>query len=55
MELYKNFLMDQAANKPLPGAKREDVSWWILEAVGEISKETVKNARQKKGYSYYEE
>ena len=55
MELYTNFLMDQAANNPLPGAKREDVSWWILEAVGEISKETVKNARQKKGYSYYEE
>ena len=54
-KLYTKFLMDQDANKPLSGAKREDLSQWILKAVGAISRETVKNAWRKKGCSYFEE
>ncbi len=47
--------MSQDADQPLSGAKSEDVSQWILDMVGAISKETVKNAWRKKGYSYFEE
>jgi hypothetical protein len=46
--------MNQDADQPLSGAKREDVSQWILDAVGAISKETAKNAWRKKEYSYFE-
>jgi len=53
-KLYTKFLMNQDAKQPLSGAKREDVSKWILDAVGAISEETVKNAWCKKGYSYFE-
>jgi hypothetical protein len=53
-KLYTKFLMDQDANQPLSGAKRKDVSQWILDAVGAISEETVKNAWHKKEYSYFE-
>jgi hypothetical protein len=53
-KLYTKFLMNQDANQPLSGAKRKDVSQWILNAVGAISEETVKNAWRKKGYSYFE-
>ena len=52
-KLYTEFLMNHDADQPLSGAKREDVSQWVLDAVGAISKETVKNAWRKKGYSYY--
>jgi hypothetical protein len=54
-KLYTKFLMKQDADQPLSGAKCEDVSQWILDAVGAISEETVKNAWFKKGYSYFEE
>ena len=54
-KLYTKLLMNQDADQPLSGAKREDVSRWILDAVGAISKETVKNAWRKKGYSYFKE
>ena len=54
-KLYTKFLMNQDADQLLSGAKRKDVSQWILEAVGAISKETVKNAWRKKGYSYFKE
>ena len=47
--------MSQDADQPLSGAKSEDVSQWILDTVGAISKGTVKNAWRKKGYSYFEE
>ena len=53
-KFYTKFLMNQDANQPLSGAKREDVSQWILGAVGAISEETVKNAWSKKGCSYFE-
>ena len=53
-KLYTRFLMNQDADQPLSGAKRKDVSQWILDGVGAISKETVKNAWRKKGYSYFE-
>jgi hypothetical protein len=53
-KLYTKFLMNQDADQPLSGAKREDVSQWVLDAIGAISEETVKNAWRKKGYSYFE-
>ena len=46
--------MNQDADQPLSGAKREDGSQWVLDAVGAISEVTVKNAWRKKGYSYFE-
>jgi hypothetical protein len=53
-KLYTEFLMNQDADQPLSGAKREDVSQWVLDAVGAISEETFKNAWREKGYSYFE-
>jgi hypothetical protein len=50
-KLYMKFLMNQDGNQPLSGEKHKDVSQWILEAVGAITKETVKNTWRKKGYS----
>ena len=46
--------MNQDADQPLSGAKRKDISQWILDAIGAIYEETVKNAWRKKGYSYFE-
>ena len=53
-KLYTKFLMNQDADQPLSGAKRKDISQWILDAIGAIYEETVKNAWRKKGYSYFE-
>ena len=36
------------------GDRREDVSGWILEAVGAITEDIIKNAWRKTGYSCYE-
>jgi hypothetical protein len=46
--------MNQDADQPLSGAKHKDVYQWILDAVGAISKGTVKNAWHKNRYSYFE-
>ena len=48
------FFMNQDADQPLSGEKHKDVSQWILDVVGAISEETVKNAWRKNEYSYFE-
>jgi predicted metal-dependent hydrolase len=53
-KVYTAWLLEQDPNLPIRAAKREDVSAWILEAVGSITDETVRNAWRKTGYSYYE-
>ena len=51
---YTAWLLEQDPNLPIRAAKREDVSAWILAAVGSIKEDTVRNAWRKTGYSYYE-
>ena len=53
-KVYTGWLLDQDPNVPIRAPKREDVSAWILQAVGGITDNTVKNAWHKSGYSYYE-
>jgi hypothetical protein len=53
-KVYTGWLFDQNPNVPICAPKREDVSAWILQAVGGITENTVKNAWRKSGYSYYE-
>jgi len=53
-KVYTAWMLEQNPNLPIRAAKREDVSAWILEAVGLITDETVRNAWRKTGYSYYE-
>ena len=52
-KLYTNFIMGQDTDVQIRGATRFEVSGWILEAVGQISEATTKNAWRKTGYSYY--
>ena len=52
--VFTGWLLDQDPNIPIRTAKREDVSAWILEAIGGINDDTVKNAWRKSGFSYYE-
>jgi hypothetical protein len=40
-KVYTQFMMGQDSNEPICAAKREDMSGWIIEAVGGITKETV--------------
>ena len=54
MKVYTAWLLEQDPNLPIRAAKREDVSAWILEAVGSITNKTIRNAWRKTGYSYYE-
>ena len=53
-KVYTDWLLCQDPDQPIRAAKREDVSGWILEALGAIDDQTIKNAWRKTGYSYYE-
>jgi hypothetical protein len=53
-KVYTYWLMSQGANSPFHSPSRQEVSAWVIEAVGGISAETVQKAWCKTGYSYFE-
>jgi hypothetical protein len=53
--VYTNWLMSQDADTPFRSPSCQEVSAWIIEAVGGISDQTVRNAWRKTGYSPFEE
>jgi hypothetical protein len=54
-KIYTDFMMGQDSSQPFRGAMRLEVSQWIINAVGGISRDTVVNAWRKTGYSYFVE
>ena len=53
-KVYTGWLISQEANTPFRSPSRQEVSAWIIEAVGGISAETAQKAWCKTGYSYFE-
>ncbi len=52
-QIYTNFMMGQDVDALLQGATHHNVSGWILEAVGSISKETVINSWRNTRFLYF--
>ena len=52
---YNNWLWAQDPDKPIPSTTRAEVAGWISSAEEAITRETIRNAWRKMGYSYFGE